>query len=170
MKRKIAQIIALVVAITVSLAGCTSKPTEAKTPWLGGYNYQASMAWIGPISNGDGDMLEYREVLELEGFVTHTGLPIVLCVRQNNDYAASTVIPQMESWAYSYRDKANFVFADANDPDGLLQSLEFTITPTFYLLHKGAIIMYASWQEANALKLLEEALLELMAQQGGNTA
>ncbi len=141
-------------SFTTLLTACNSN----QTPWLGDYNYNAPVAWIEPVSKEDGDYLEYRQILDLEGMITSTDLPIVICVRQSTDPAASTVIPQMEDWAYRYSGKAWFIFADASAQDPLLASLQYTTTPTFFLIQKGAVQMYASWQEENALKLLEEAL------------
>ncbi len=150
----------LILLASVLLTACG--PAEPQTPWLGELNYQAPMAWIEPISTDEGDLLEYREVLDLEGFISSTTVPIVVCVRQVADYAASTVIPQMESWAYEYRAKAEFLFADANAGDPLLQSLDFSVTPTFFLIQNGRVVMQASWQEANALQLLENELISRM--------
>ncbi len=147
----------LALVLSILLAACG---TRGESPWLGDYNYNALVAWIEPLSQEDGDYLEYREVLDLEAMVTSTDLPIVICVRQKTDQAASTVIPQMEDWAYRYNGQAWFIFADASAQDPLMANLQYTVTPTFFLIKRGAVLMYASWQEENALRLLEEALVK----------
>lgn len=153
-KRTLSAALAALIFCCVLLAACGKKQ---ETPsYLGGFKYDAKIAWLENIKKDDGDYLEHREILNLQQFVTDTKLPIVICVRQKSDHAAPQVIPQMETWAYDYRGKGLFVFADANAKDPLLQHLDFTHTPMFYLVRGGVILAKAHWTETNALKLLME--------------
>lgn len=140
------------------LFGMTACRRGGKKPpsYLGAYNYEAQKAWLEPLHTEEGDFLEYREVKDLMAFATDTDLPIVLCVRQLNDGTAPLYIPQMETWAYDYRGKVLFLFADAGVDDPLVHALNFEHTPTFFLIQGGAVKYHASWSETQGMKVFEE--------------
>ena len=161
MKRKLCSksclTLAVVFWLVCFLASCQKKE-KAPEDYLGQVNYDAPTALLQYSVNEEGEWLEYREVKDLDKFINSTGLPVVLCIRQHRDYAAPIVIPQMEEWAVQYHDKAYFIFTYVNEHSYILDQLEVHVTPTFYLLQNGSKIMYASWQEENALVLLQDAL------------
>lgn len=143
----------------LSLPGC-GRGTVKDPDYLGEYRYDAPVAWLVTLETKEGDFLEYREVKDLYAFLTDTDKPVVLCVRQKNDSSASQYIPMMEDWAYKYRDKVEFVFADASCGDAFLDRLDYSYTPGFFLIKQGTLIMQAGWTEDNALKLLEETFIK----------
>ncbi len=150
-------VIAVLLLTTTFLAACKKKENTPED-YLGRVNYDAPTALLQYRVDEEGEWLDYREVKDLDKLLNSTGLPVVLCIRQHRDYAAPIVIPQMEEWAVQYHDKAYFIFTYVNESSYILDQLEVHVTPTFYLLQNGSKIMYASWEEENALVLLQDAL------------
>lgn len=151
---RFALVLPLLLAGLLFTSACGSKVKDPA--YLGDYNYEAPVAWLVTLRTEDGDFLEYRTVKDLYAYLTATPEPVVICVRQKTDAAAPSYIPLMEDWAYQYSGKVQFIFADAESGDPFLERLDFSHTPTFYLIKQGAILKYATWDESNALKILEE--------------
>lgn len=145
----------LLLSFILPLGGCGRGKTK-DPDYLGAYNYQADIARLETLHSEEGDFLEYREITDLGAFAADTSLPVIICIRQSTDQAAHSYIPMMESWAYDYRGKAEFVFADAASGDPFLDQLDFNYTPAFFLIRQGVLLFYAGWGEENAMKLFEE--------------
>lgn len=159
--RKRKQLLAWVLSLTVWLTACGSK---GPTPWLGKDNYAGELVWLEPRTTEDGEMLEYREILNFEEFVSHSAVPVLICMRQKTDPSASKVIPQMETWAMQYRNQINFVFGLASHNDPLLRTLKYEATPTFFLLYQGVVEASAPWQAGDAFRIMEEKMVALIGE------
>ena len=129
-------VLAVLLLTTTFLAACKGKENTPED-YLGRVNYDAPTALLQYRVDGEGEWLDYREVKDLDKLLNSTGLP---------------------EWAVQYHDKAYFIFTYVNESSYILDQLEVHVTPTFYLLQNGSKIMYASWEEENALVLLQDAL------------
>ena len=166
LKKYLAILLIIVSSLLVSCRKDKVKPEDVKDlgelDYIGENNYAAEDFWIKVITTEEGDMIEYRELLDIDAFLSNTDLPTILLVKKSRDFVLPRVIPQMEGWAYKYRDKANFVMIEDNTSNKFLTRLDYTVTPTYYLIDKYAVISYASYQEEDAFNSLEKKFLELI--------
>ena len=162
MNLKPPRILTALLALAILLSACTSEPADNETEILGEINYQAEVAWLENIRTDSEELLEYREVLDLDRFVSQSEVPVVIIVRQENDYGASEVIPLVEEAAYTYGEDVHFVFAYHNTENDFLLYLDYESTPTFFLIHDHAVQAQAGWEQEEGLIRLQKKLDEII--------
>ncbi len=155
--------LSLIFLISFGLVAC-GRSTSDDNPVLGEINYNAQIAYLDLMDTDQGLMLEYREVLDLDRFIGESDVPVVLIVRQPQDYNASRVIPEVEQAASEYGDKVNFVFAYDSQEIDFLRLLDYTVTPTFFLIDDYMVQAQASWEQEEGMQILYQKLNELIAQ------
>ena len=158
-KLKRVKLLSLILISVFILTACNKN--NAYPDYLGNINYQAENTWIENRSTETEELLEYREILDPEAFIQNSEVPVLVCIKQKDDYAAPKVIPWMESLAYKYKDKLNCIFIEDDPQNDYLYLFDYRVTPSFFLIKEHSIIASASWQEENALQKMNAEIQKL---------